>query len=599
MGCKTPQAHRAAADKAAYSIISEKQADANLKDDPIYAESAELTLRNVLIVSQKLSVSGSESLGFHNLPANKYWNGTDHIINETPQKEIKSEIPVISLVYAIQVAAANNPDFQTAKEKVFRTALSLDLTRNDFRTTFAGFFSSLLESNRSATGNPSGSTTTAEGRVTKKLESGTEITQLLALNLAKLLTGDRSSALGLLADTTVTIPLLGGAGKDIVTENLKQAEMDMIYALHEFEQYKKTFAFDIANVYLNVLVKRMNIVIAEENYTSLIAESRRSRSLADSGRITELQYDDAYQKELSARTRWIESIKSYESNFDALKLKLGLPPDAELSLDESEISNLQLSIERFTVADSNDTDTDNNRSNSEIVLKKPTHQNAGPYEIEFETAIQFAFDNRLDLKSLKLRIVDAQRKIMVAVDSLQPKISLTLSSALGESRSMNSASKGGANLDPTEGIFSTLLSLDLPFDKTAERIQYRNSVLDLQRAVRDFQVLEDNIKLCVLDRLRDLTSARENLLTQVTAMNLAEKRVKSAEMFFQAGRAEISDLLDAQDALVTSRNALIAAAAAYKIAEIQFQKDLGILNVDNNGVWVETNLSEIVKKASE
>ena len=57
--------------------------------------------------------------------------------------------------------------------------------------------------------------------------------------------GDRSSTLGLVADASISIPLLGGSGADINTESLTQAERNVIYALWEFERYKRTFAVSV------------------------------------------------------------------------------------------------------------------------------------------------------------------------------------------------------------------------------------------------------------------------------------------------------------------------------------------------------------------
>ena len=58
-------------------------------------------------------------------------------------------------------------------------------------------------------------------------------------------------------------------------------------------------------------------------------------------------------------------------------------------------------------------------------------------------------------------------------------------------------------------------------------------------------------------------------------------------MFFEAGRSELRDLLEAQSALLTARNALTSAVINYRIAELQFQRDAGILKIDDNGLLVE------------
>jgi len=70
-------------------------------------------------------------------------------------------------------------------------------------------------------------------------------------------------------------------------------------------------------------------------------------------------------------------------------------------------------------------------------------------------------------------------------------------------------------------------------------------------------------------------------------VNVAEKRQKSTKMFLDAGRAEIRDLLDAQDALLSAQNQLTASIVSYRIAELSIQRDMGVLQVDETGLWKE------------
>jgi outer membrane protein TolC len=58
-------------------------------------------------------------------------------------------------------------------------------------------------------------------------------------------------------------------------------------------------------------------------------------------------------------------------------------------------------------------------------------------------------------------------------------------------------------------------------------------------------------------------------------------------MFFEAGRSELRDLLEAQEALLTARNSLTSAVVQYRTAELQFQRDTGILKIDDKGFLVE------------
>ena len=153
--------------------------------------------------------------------------------------------------------------------------------------------------------------------------------------------------------------------------------------------------------------------------------------------------------------------------------------------------------------------------------------------------------------------------------------------------SAGSASLDDAELQPDRGVYSGLLNIDLPLERTAERNAYRASLIALEKAVRAMQELEDSVKLQIRNALRKLKAAREGLMTQLTAVALAWKRVRSTDLFLQAGRAQIRDVLDSREDLLSAQNALTAAIVSYRTAELELQRDMGVLQIDENGLWTE------------
>lgn len=90
--------------------------------------------------------------------------------------------------------------------------------------------------------------------------------------------------------------------------------------------------------------------------------------------------------------------------------------------------------------------------------------------------------------------------------------------------------------------------------------------------------------------MRSMSQTRENLRIQWVAMNLAERRVRNQELKLQAGQADMTVMLEAQDSLVSAKNSLYAAMISYKNQELALQRDLGLLEVDVNGTWREADL---------
>ncbi len=588
-GCSARH-YRESADTAAYRIISQKQQEALGRTEPIEVASAADTLRRRLLLGQNLPYSGPMSLGVHDLTDSAYWDGEKHLI------KVEAEAPAwsgaeplhLTLIDALQVAAKNSRDYQAAKEKVFVAALDLDLERDEFRHTFSGLLSELLSTDRTGSETVSGTSAEAEGSVTRKLKSGVELTSMIAVDLVKLLTQSGASSLGLMADATISIPLLRGAGRRVAAEPLTQAERDVIYAICEFERFKRTFAVEIADEYLSVLQQHQQVVNQEENYRSLITGAREARRWADGGKIAELQFDQAVQQELSARDGWIRARQTYASRLDGFRISLGLPTDAEVELESKELDRLLESTSALTRGvEVADYAGEIPPADAPIVLREPSDENAGPFELDPKEAIALAFEFRLDLRTAKGRVEDAQRKVMVAADALRPELTLLGTAAAGERRSISSADSDDAEIDFDHGTYRALLTLDLPLERTSERNEYRKRLIALEQAVRNLQELEDQVKLDVRGTLRDLLESREGLQIQNQAVALAERRVKNADLLLQAGRAEIRDLLEAQEDLLSAQNSLIAAAVQYRIAELELQRDMGLLEVDAQGLWTE------------
>jgi len=162
--------------------------------------------------------------------------------------------------------------------------------------------------------------------------------------------------------------------------------------------------------------------------------------------------------------------------------------------------------------------------------------------------------------------------------------------SFGERRSVGSADLGDAlSLKPDEGFYRLGVNADLPWERTTQRKIYRESYIALEGAVRDVQALEDQIKLGVRNDLRTLLEARESYKTQALALTLAQQRVARDQMFLDAGRPGISirDVLEAEDDLLAAQNALSAALVGYRVSELKIQRDMGVLKVNEKGLWKE------------
>ncbi|MFN2352080.1 MAG: TolC family protein [Kiritimatiellia bacterium] len=565
-GCRSPGDYRQAADRAAYDIVERAQERTLAQTSPFTIETPAQTLRRQLLLDQDLPQSGPASLGTGDLPPLPHAPPTDAptvLTNEMPTVELSE----LTLTQALQIAAANNRDYQSRKEDVFRSALALDLEANKFRNLLAGDVQSDYREDHRGENTVRGLANTGSLSWQRRLKYGTLLTTKIAVDLVKLLTMDRSSSFGLLADATITMPLLRGAGRHIVTEPLTQAEQDVVYALHNFERFRKTLAVRVATDYMAVLQQFDQVRNAEDNYQRLAVSTDRVRRLAEAGRLPRIQMDQALQDDLRALDRLTSAKQTYAGRLDNFKITLGLPTDAQLELDRSELDRLTADGPRDKVEDTDD-----------------------QMERETRASIIKALANRLDLRTAQGRVFDAQRKTLVAADALRMGLTLSAGGAVGESRGLSSADQPDARLRFDEGLYTAGLGLDLPLERTAERNAWRNSLITLERATRDLQALEDQIKLDIRDALRARRQALASHRIQQQALAVAERRVASTELFLQAGRAQVRDILEAQEALVSARNSLTAALVNYRTAELQLLRDMGVLTMNQDGSWMEDEL---------
>jgi outer membrane protein TolC len=585
LGCRSPVEHRSEADKVAAEIITAKQKEALGETEPFSIERPSDILRRRLLEQQNLTVSSEASLGTDRLKPIEHWPDSDYLqaksSGSSEDLPIESNKPVkLSLVQALQVGARNSLEYQSRKEDVFRAALALDLTRHNFENMFNAGTDSELSTDTTATELD----TSAVGGVSRTLKNGIDMSTSIGINLVNLLTQGGASSMGLSADASVSIPLMRGSGEHIASEPLTQAERDVIYELWDFERYKRAFSVGVARGYFNVLRQIDGVSNAEDNYRSAVASSRFSRRRADAGRIPEIEVDQAIQRELSARNSWISTREQLKSTLDSFKNTIGLPTDARIELDPNDLVQLRgrasTILKKMRTASQQGISETTPPADAPIELIPASYEDAGPMEIDESLAVKLALENRLDLQKAIGSVYDAQRDVVVRADALRAGLTLG-----GSGHVADTDEDGSLRFD--RGQYAALLTLDLPVERTRERNDYRNSLLNLEQATRSVQSLEDQIKFSIRSELRTLLESRESLKIQAQSVVVAEKRVRSNTIFLEAGRTEIRNLLESQDALLSAQNSLTRAVVDYRIAELELQRDLGLLKVNEQGLWRE------------
>lgn len=477
---------------------------------------------------------------------------------------------VLTLDAALDIAVHASRDYQSRKETLYLSAMSLTLTRHQFTPLFqadgtvnyggdtaqavtvginqitglpeAVLSDNLVEQQRiGASGSISASWLIRDvGRITTSLSA----------DFLRFVTGDPRAVSSSQLTATFTRPLIRNAGFKAEMENLTQAERQTLYDLRDFTRYRKDFAVQIATAYYNVLGTRDTARNNFLNVASSRKNAERSRALAQEGRITQSDLGRLEQQVLSAESAWINSVRNYQAAVDNFKLQLGLPVAANLILDDHELAVLQIRDPNLSVDDS----------------------------------IAIALAARLDYLNVKDELADAVRKVNLAVNFLKPQLDMNANVNLGS----NPERFGGLQLpDPQRYSWTAGLNLDPGLDRMAERNSYRAAIIARNRAARSIEQQEDQIRLQVRDSWRTLDQAKRNFGISELGVKIAERRVEEQDLLAELGRARAMDQVDAQNSLIDSKNQRTQALVAHTIARLQFWDNLGILYIKDNGQWEE------------
>jgi outer membrane protein TolC len=183
------------------------------------------------------------------------------------------------------------------------------------------------------------------------------------------------------------------------------------------------------------------------------------------------------------------------------------------------------------------------------------------------------------------RFEDSKRKIKVAASQLRADLRL-----FGGASLQSDAPTDYGHFDPGKVAADAGVELDLPLDRLIERNNYRSTLVSFESELRNFTLTLDNLKGSIDKGVRTLEQRRQNYEIQTNALQLANRRVASTTMLLEAGRAEVRDLVEAQDAQISSQNAVTGALVAYQQSRLQLLLDIGALNTEVPQFWLKDHL---------
>ena len=445
---------------------------------------------------------------------------------------------VLSLREALAIAYTSNREMMTRREALHTQALSLAVVRHSFTPQLALALNYLFGENP---GQRDRNTGGASFSATQVLPTGATL-EVNAATGATAVEGF-SPSYDTLVGVRLAQPLLRGGGHEVAWEPLVQAERELVYEIRDFELFREDFSIGVAQSYYDLVNQKQAIENQRVNLDSNAFARSKAEALFAVGRVNELEVLRARRSELTARNGLLEAQESLELALDRFRIFLGLTPDEHVD-----------------------------------VLPEPP----APVQVSYDvrSAIHVAFENRLDLLTRREQLEDVERGVRLSRNALLPDLDVGVGLSYA---SADTGNLGGSDFERTD--LNVAVSLDVPIDRVRERSAYRQSLIGLAQARRSLEEFEDELRVEIESAFRELERRLESLAIQRQLIEDQTKNLRIAEILFERGDNENRDVIEANQSLLDAQNALIDEQVGYEIARLQLMRDLGILFVDETGMW--------------
>lgn len=468
---------------------------------------------------------------------------------------------VLTLADALDFAVHRNRTYLTRKEIVYLQALALTRTRQQYGPIANGGGSSQFTETQTKNGVNDfvrKSTLFSKGNVglTYLMKTGAVLALDLTSDFTRFFTGNVKSLSDSKAAVTLAQPLLRGAGVLSAVEPLRQDERNVLYAIRDFTQYRKSFAVDVARQYMRTLQAREQ---ARNRYTANVAGKRnilRDRALAAANMRSQSQLKQLEQGALAYERAWLTAIRNYEDALDDLKIVLGLPVTERLTLDSRELKNLNVADPRGTM----------------------------------DEMVATALITRLDIYNVRDRLADTGRRVKIAHQNTLPTVNALMGYQMG-----TPGNNEGLELNPRQRRVVGGLDIDLNLNTLPERNDLRAAQINEQATRRGLDLAEEQLRQTIRSDWRGLQLAQSQYALALEGLGLAQKRLEIEEALMSEGQGTARDIVESSDRLITASDQAVSTLIDLNLARLQLWTDMGILYIQKDGAWADVLKSEKVK----
>ncbi len=215
-----------------------------------------------------------------------------------------------------------------------------------------------------------------------------------------------------------------------------------------------------------------------------------------------------------------------------------------------------------------------------------------PIELAPPEALAIASGYRRDWKNARANLVDSWRLIQFNANDLESGVDLVFSGEIGN------VGQNPFNIEAANSALLLGLAFDAPITRLAERNVYRQSLIEYQQARRNYYQFRDGVYLSLRNTLRQLRLDEINLELRRAAVQLAISQVDLTQLRLseppqpgavaEFGDTAARDLVQSLSDLLNVQNDFLSVWVDYAVQQVSLEFDLGILELDNRGVRIES-----------
>jgi hypothetical protein len=214
-----------------------------------------------------------------------------------------------------------------------------------------------------------------------------------------------------------------------------------------------------------------------------------------------------------------------------------------------------------------------------------------PIELDSDKALEIARQQRLDWMNARAALVDQWRQVEVVANELRGFLDLTFSGDLTQT------SGTGAPNNNTIGSLQVGVEFDAPFTRVEERNRYRQTLIEYQRARREYYAAVDGVSQALRRTLRQIRVDQLEFELQREAVRANISRVVLIQLEIeeppqpgqrqQVSRQTARNLTDSLDRLLVAQNSFLGVWLRYEVLRRVLDFDLGTMQLDERGMWID------------